>query len=342
LSQALRAEFVKAVVESNEFDAPGYDRIAISEAVIDGDLNLAKITINNALQLENAEFRGSVDFSYSSTKHNLDISGTLRESKVLCLKGFQTDASVFIYNVRYQHANEPAQKSPYFCTDTTESPSIGLQGARIGGELNIRNTAARWVDAQGAQITGQVIIQNSTMSRGIDFSGATAGGFSFLQVKSPAELKKCDSPSVFLEGTDVHGSADFVQSDFCGISMTGAHIAKNVDLLGSWLAFFDFSGSNAEGDLQIGPSRESGGRLPKWLPPFGNPLANLVLSHSSVTLVRVALNNWPNICNIPLKPEQKKFCVPSRAILKSIIARHGRTSCRISRITLPASVNFLN
>ena len=296
--RTLKAEFVKAVVKSNEFDAPGYDRISISGAVIDGDLNLAKITINNALQLENAEFRGSVDFSYSSTKHNLDISGTLHESKVLCLKGFQTDASVFIYNVRYQRANESAQKSPYFCTDTTKSPSIGLQGARIGGQLSIRNAVANTIDAEGARITGQVLIQNSTLEA-IVFSAATAGGFFFLEVKSPKDLNedtKCDRSTVYLDVTNVQGSAEFVRSDLCGISMTGAHVSKNVDLLGSRLAFFDFSGSNAEGDLQIGPSRGPPQRLPVWLPAFGTPKANLVLSHSSVALVRVALNNWPSMC----------------------------------------------
>jgi hypothetical protein len=116
----LSAEFVKAVVESNEFDAPGYDRIAIDGAVIKGDLNLAKITINNALVFENVRFLGNVDFSYSSTAHNLDVSGTLPNSKVLCLKGLQTNASVFIYNLFYQLDNQPVQKS--FCTDTIGSP----------------------------------------------------------------------------------------------------------------------------------------------------------------------------------------------------------------------------
>ena len=201
----------------------------------------------------------------------------MHELKVLCLKGFQTDASVFIYNVRYQRANESAQKSPYFCTDTTESPSIGLQGARIGGQLGIRNAVANTIDAEGARITGQVLIQNSTLEA-IVFSAATAGWFFFLEVKSPKDLNedtKCDRSTVYLDVTNVQGSAEFVRSDLCGISMTGAHVSKNVDLLGSRLAFFDFSGSNAEGDLQIGPSRGPPQRLPVWLPAFGTPKQTL-------------------------------------------------------------------
>jgi hypothetical protein len=342
----LRAEFVKAVVESNEFDAPGYDRIAISGFVIDGNLNLAKITINNTLQLENIQFLGNVDFRYSSTAHNLDISGTLPEAKALCLKGFQTTASVFIYNMLFQPDKQPVQDSTSFCTDTVGSISIGLQGARIGGQLSIRNTAAKTIDAQNAEITGQVLIQNSTISEVVDFSAATAGGFYFLEVKSPSELKEdsqCDHSAVYLEGTNVLGSAEFVRSDLCGIVMTGAHVSKNVDLLGLRLALFDFSGSNAEGDLQIGPSRGPPMRVPVWLPPFGNPLVNLVLSHSSVALVRVALNNWPKMCDIGMKPKDRKDKCARPRILKSISVQQytrRRAICRIATITLLVSAKM--
>jgi hypothetical protein len=317
--KTLRAEFVKAVINSNEFDAPGYDRISISGAVIDGDLNLAKITINNALALLDVQFLGNVDFSYSSTAHILDISGTFPEAKTLCLKGFQTTASIFINKLHYQPDNQSVQNSTSFCTDTSGSPSIGLQGARIGGQLSIRNAIAKSIDAEGAQITGQVLIQNSTILDAIDFSAATAGGFFFLEVNSPNELKEdsqCERSTVFLEGTNVQGSAEFVRSDLCGISMTGAHVSKNVNLLGSRLAFFDFSGSNAEGDLQIGPSRGPPQRLSEWLPAFGTPKANLVLSHSSVVVVRVALNNWPNMCEIGVRPEDWKGKCPSPSGLK--------------------------
>jgi uncharacterized protein YjbI with pentapeptide repeats len=316
--KTLSAEFVKAVIESNEFDAPGYDRISISGAIIVGDLNLTKIKINNALQLRDVQFLGSIDFSYSSTEHNLDVSGTLPDAKGLCLKGFQTKASVFIDHLLYLPDKQPAKKSTSFCTDAfLSSPSIGLQGARIEGELSIRNAAVKTIDAVGARIAGQVLIQDSTISEFVDFSAATAGGIFFLQVQSPRELHedtKCTSSTVFMEGTNVSGSAEFVRSDLCGISMTGAHVLTNVNLLGSTLAFFDFTGSNAEGDLQIGPSRgpagQSSGRLPVWLLPFGAPPANLVLSHSSVTLVRVALNNWPNMCDIGVKPENRNGKCP--------------------------------
>jgi uncharacterized protein YjbI with pentapeptide repeats len=311
LLKTLRAEFVKAVVESNEFDSPGYDRISITGAIIEGDLNLAKIQINNALVLKDAQFLGNVNFSYSSTDHNLDISGTLPDSKTLCFKGLQTKASVFISDVVFQPDNRPGQK--FFCTDNTDPPSIGLQGARIGGELSIRDTTARWIDAQGATITGQVLIQKSKLLRDVDFSAATAGGFALFDVKSPADLTKCDKATVFLEGIDIQGSADFVRSDLCGISMTGAHVSKNVNLLGSALAFFDFSGSNADGDLQIGPSLGPP-RLPVWLPAFGDQ-PNLILSHSSVALVRVALNNWPNMCEVGLRRENKTgTCLPTSAL----------------------------
>ena len=128
-----------------------------------------------------------------------------------------------------------------------------------------------------------------------------------MQDKVPAELEGCANSTVFLEGTTVNGSAEFVRSDLCGISMTGAHVSSNVNLLGSTLAFFDFTGSNAEGDLQIGPSRGPPGRLPVWLSAFGNSPTNLVLSHSSVTLVRVALNNWPGMCDIGRKPKDRKI-----------------------------------
>jgi uncharacterized protein YjbI with pentapeptide repeats len=301
-----------------------------------------------------------VDFSYSSTAHNLDISGTLPESKTLCLKGLQTTAAIFINKLDYQPSdpatavqsfdpasfiasgggapiqitnlpgadkaitgagsfpgNQSAQNSTTFCTDTTGSPSIGLQGARVVGQLTIRNTSAKTIDAEGAQITGQVLIQKSTISESVNFSAATAGGFFFLEVNSPNELKedsRCKGSTVFMEGTNVQGSAEFVRSDLCGISMTGAHVSKNVDFLGSKLAFFDFSGSNAEGDLQIGPSRGPPPQLPIWLPAFGNQ-PNLVLSHSSVALVRVALNNWPNMCQVGVRPEdQKGTCLSPKGL----------------------------
>jgi hypothetical protein len=337
--KTLKAEFVKAIVESNEFDAPGYDRISISGAIIKGDLSLAKITINNALVLKDVQFLGNVDFSYSSTMHNLDISGKLPDSTTLCLKGLQTTASIFINKIDSQPLDlatavqsfdppsfiasgggAPVQNST-FCTDTTGSPSIGLQGARIGGQLTIRDTTTKTIDAEGAQITGQVLIQNSTISDAIDFSAATAGGFFFLQVKSPSELsedeeKPCERSTVYLDVTNVQGSAEFVRSDLCGISMTGAHITKNVDLLGSKLAFFDFSGSNAEGDLQIGPSRGPPPRLPVWLGPIRNSKINLVLNHSSVALVRVALNNWPKLCDIDIRPEDRTDKCARRGIFK--------------------------
>jgi uncharacterized protein YjbI with pentapeptide repeats len=262
--RTLRAEFVKAVITSHAFDSPGYDGISISGAIIDDDLNLSKITMNNALQLEDVQFLGNVDFSYSSTTHNLDVSGTFPDFKVLCLKGFQTTSSVFIDNLRYQPDQQLVQKS--ICADNFDSPSIGLRAFVLAVNL-------------------------------VELS----------------EESRCDRSTIYLEGTHVQGSAEFVRSDLCGISMTGARVSNNVDLLGSRLAFFDFSGSNAEGDLQIGPSRGPPARLPVWLLPFGNPRANLVLSHSSVTVVRVALNNWPNICNIPLKPEQRNvLCTPPR------------------------------
>jgi hypothetical protein len=323
--KTLRAEFVEAVVKSKVFEASGYDRVEISGAIIDGDLNLSTITINNALILKNVQFLGNVDFSYSSTKHNLDISGKL--SQTLCLKGMQTDASIVINKLDYQPSDPatavqsfdpasfitsgsgaPIQNSTTFCTDTTGSPSIGLQGARVGGQLRIRNTVVETIDAEGAQITGQVLIQNSTISESVNFSAATAGGFLFLEVNSPSKLKEdsqCKGSTVFLEGTDVKGSAEFVRSDLCGISMTGSHVSKDVNLVGSRVAFFDFSGSNAEGDLQIGPSRGPPKRLSTWLPAFGNR-PNLVLSHSSVALVRVALNNWPNMCEIGVRSEDRK------------------------------------
>jgi hypothetical protein len=346
--KTLKAEFVKAIVESNEFDAPGYDRISISGAIIKGDLNLAKITINNALVLKDVQFLGDVDFSYSSTTHNLDISGTLPESKTLCLKGLQTTASIFINKLDYQPSDpatavqsfdpasfiasgggasiRTAQNSTTFCTDTTGSPSIGLQGARIGGQLTIRNTSVNWIYAEGAQITGQVLIQKSTISdKGVNFSAATAGGFLFLEVNSPNKLKEdsqCKGSTVFMEGTNVQGSVEFVRSDLCGISMTGAHVLKNVDLLGSKLAFFDFSGSNAEGDLQIGPSRGPPPQLPTWLLAFGTPKTNLVLSHSSVALVRVALNNWPNMCEIGVRSEDPK----GRSTARRAMRRRGKCS----------------
>ena len=61
------------------------------------------------------------------------------------------------------------------------------------------------------------------------------------------------------------------------------------------------------------PSRRPPGRLPLWLPPFGDPLLNLVLSHSSVTTVRVALNNWPKMCEVGVQPEDRKGkCAPPR------------------------------
>jgi hypothetical protein len=306
--KTLRAEFVKAVVESNEFDAPGYDRISISGAVIDGDLNLAKIKINNALQLEDVQFLGNVDFSYSSTEHNLDISGTLPEARGLCLKGFHTTASVFLGLLLHQPDKQTAKISTSLCI-SADPPSIGLQGARIDGDLSIWNTVVKKIDAEGARIVGQVLIEKSTISDSVDFSAATVGGILFTEVQSPSKLDEhtqCPHSTVFLEGTDVKGSAEFVRSDLCGIQMTGAHVSSNVNLLGSTLAFFDFTGSIAEGDLQIGPSRGPPGRLPVWSLPFGNPPTNLVLSHSSVTLVRVALNNWPNMCDIGRKLKDRK------------------------------------
>jgi hypothetical protein len=351
-NRTLPAAFVKAIIESNEFDTPGYDSISISGAIIDGDLILSKIKINNALHLNDITFLGGVDLSYSSTEHNLDISGLLPDSAMLCLRGFQSTRSMFITHLRLFRQVGPTQ---IHCDEKVIN-SIDLPGARIGGELNIDDVNLGSVNAVGAQIAGQVQIQESRFS-GIDqspdlnFQGASAGefiirGVNVSTVDEQTTAERCLEHRVDLDGINILGYAQFVRSDFCGISLTGAHVGRNLDLLGLTLGFFDFTGSNADGDLQIAPSlpyrpTKQAARLPKWLghatsdrgmalhkvhfaeqrhargapgrptrllasdaAPSPSPVyqPNLVLSHSSIALLRVAFENWPFLSRAPGLP----------------------------------------
>jgi hypothetical protein len=313
----IRPSFLKALIESNQFDAPGYDRISIKGALITDDLDLSKLDINNTLELTDFEFRGNVDFSYSSSSHNIYISGNIPDYAILCFSGFQTTKSVFLYkfnsNKKQGASNSMSTATAQQFCDGAVSPGVYFEGARVAGELNIWNVNINQFEAVGAQFGGQVDVRDSEFETGINFSTASAGEFVLRGVKITGS---CDNSAVSLDGAAILGYAQFIRSEFdCGISMTGAHVSKDVELLGSTLGYFDFRGSTADGDLQIGPSPKVVGacaRVPVWLPRMdekGNRLPNLELSHSSVALVRVALNNWPNMGAVGgLKP-QKDGCV---------------------------------
>ena len=328
--RTLPAAFVKAIVESNEFDTPGYDSISIYGAIIEGDLILSRININNAIHFNDITFKGGVDLSYSSTQHNLDISGSLPADAGLCLRGFQSTKSLFLTDIMQQSDGQSEKPSTIKCDENTIN-SIDLPGARITGELNISRVVVRNVNAIGAQIVGQVQIQDSRFfdrSVDLDFSGASAGEFIIRGANASAVLdartaEECFEHLAILDGINILGYAQFIRSNFCGISMTGAHVGKNLDLLGLTLGFFDFTGSTADGDLQIAPSPPTptgnSARLPKWLlhadePPlaassvFKKNQPNLVLSHSSVSLLRAALNNWPGLCLRDSDDSQGKDC----------------------------------
>jgi hypothetical protein len=310
--RTLPAEFIRALVESNEFDTPGYEGISISGAIISGDLILSKIKINNALLLKSVTFQGGLDLSYSSTEHNLEISGFLPRNTGLCLRGFQSTRSVFIHDLRQQPVNFDSKVT---CDEKVIS-SIDLPGARIGGELNISDAVIRSVNAVGVQVAGQVQIRESDFydraNPDINFQGASTGALVMRGINSRPALEAqtvegCLEHIVVLDEINIAGYAQFVRSSFCAISMTGARIAKNLDLLGLTLGSFDFTGSTADGDFQIAPSlppdpSRGSGRLPNWLrhdydqptPTFRAYKPNLVLNHSSVALLRVARNNWPD------------------------------------------------
>jgi hypothetical protein len=89
----IKADLIKAILDSNLFDAAKYERISIANVKVEGPLVLTRTHIFNDLTLA-AEFSDGIDLSYSSTAHNIDLRGS-SFPKGICLKGFQTQRSIF-------------------------------------------------------------------------------------------------------------------------------------------------------------------------------------------------------------------------------------------------------
>jgi hypothetical protein len=223
--RTLSAEFVKALIESNQFDTPGYGRISISGAIITGDLKLSRIKINNSIRLVDITFGGGLDLSYSSTDHNLEISGSLPKTAGLCLRGFQSTRSVFIHDL--QQYDSPSELKSQINCDEKMISSIDLPGARIGGELNISSADVRSINAVGVQVTGQVQIQDSDLADSdnpdLNFQGASAGQLVVRGINMRPQLEQgieksstegCLGHFVDLNGINVAGYAQFIRKIF--------------------------------------------------------------------------------------------------------------------------------
>jgi hypothetical protein len=91
----IHGDLIKAIFASNQFDAPGYERITIRGFEIVGPLRLSGTHLRNTVRLIDCTFDDDVDFDFVSTEHVLDLSGS-EFHKTLNLKGFRSTQSLFL------------------------------------------------------------------------------------------------------------------------------------------------------------------------------------------------------------------------------------------------------
>lgn len=295
----LSSTFVEALVESNQFDAPGYAGIYIDNVEISDDLHLVRLQINNTVSITNSRFLGTVDLGYTSTTHNLDFTGSSFLGR-LCLTGFISTQSVFISD---SHRSSLITNSDegHNCYQTTDTESyISLNFARIDGLVSIKAVNGPGEGVQGLTLSavsahiGQFLKIEDTNFESIDLQGLSGGELDIVNTRV-GELGGCDTS--VLDGARVTGAVYLSRSSFlCGLTMSGAQVGSGFSLLGTEITSFDLTGTKISGDLEIGPVLKDGKAwLVKWPKGAKDSGPQVTLAHASANVLRVALQNWPGL-----------------------------------------------
>lgn len=299
----LTGKFVQALVESNQFDAPGYAGISIDGVEISEDLQLFRLQINNTVSITNSKFLGIVDLGYTSTTHNLDFSGS-SFLKRLCLTGFSSTQSIFINKSLQSDYNKDRQKLGCYGT-TDQSSYISLNFARIDGIVSIKEVKGSRLSAVSARV-GQFLEIAESSFQSIDLQGLSGGELDIVNssVGSPEGCNKSTLNVIRITGAVYLSRASF----YCGLIMSGAYVGSGLSLLGTDIASLDLTGTTISGDLEIGPVRTEDGkiRLVRW--PTSSKgsevVPQVILDHASANVLRVALESWPGLDD--RKDEQDK------------------------------------
>jgi hypothetical protein len=302
----LTSTFIQALVESNQFDAPGYAGISIDGVDISENLQLVRLQINNTVSITHSKFLGTVDLGYTSTTHNLDFTGS-SFLKRLCLTGFSSTQSVFISDSHRSNLSEDSLKGDsserYDCYQTTDARSyISLNFARIDGLVSIKAVDGLSEGVKGVALSavsariGQFLRIEDSNFQSIDLQGLSGGELDIVNTKVGS--LDCDDTGS-LDGIRIAGAVTLSRSSFlCGLTMSGAQIGSGLSLLGTEISSFDLTGTKISGDLEIGPFKKDGKvQLVKW--PRGSyykeGTPQVILAHASVNVLRAALQSWPGL-----------------------------------------------
>ena len=327
----IKADLIKAVLDFNLFDAARYERISIANVRVEGPLVLTRTHIFNDLTIA-AEFSDGIDLSYSSTAHNIDLRGS-SFPKGICLKGFQTQRSIF-----FKFPEEkPLPESPpeeFSQQDVcVQEPSndiknhkgvrnyINLNEARVDGVVEIKgdrtyqpmirgihNHPRIGMSAVYASI-GSVNIEHVDLFD-IDFENLTSTSvaltsdyFCPLSQCWKAEAEPTCSQAVAstasMDGAKVAKSIVLDRSTFvCPLSATAVRVGGDISFRGTSMLTFDLTGSQADGDLISSvissPDQTPDVRFVTWLKLPPSKTNALILDHASVNLLRVTPSSWPN------------------------------------------------
>lgn len=295
-NNTIYARIIRAIFESNQFDAPGYEYITIKGGTIHGPLKLSGRHLRNTVSIIGTTFTDAVDLSYASTEHNFDLSGSIFLSS-LNFKGFSSTKSIFLSNA--------STIIDYSTNIPRRAGDVSFNLSRVDGGIYIWGVDAASISAVGAQV-GQLFFHNSKVvnldlealqSSSLEVDGVIVGEpppsleekHAVADGKTPRKRVCKDFTNI--DSIRITGAVHLDRSSFgCGVSMTAAHVGGEVSLRGAYMGKFDFSGSRADGDLEIGPLK-AGEQWYKF--DWDQDLGMIILSHSSVNSVRVAFNMWP-------------------------------------------------
>lgn len=193
-------------------------RITISNAIIEGPLNLGEATFKDRISITNSEFTGPVDFSFCTFEHSLILSSCQFRDALDC------DSVVARYRVVFDAAQ--------FFRGT-----LKLVDARVGGILSLQHaTFAAGVTMSMARsaFDAGVSLRGSTFGGESDFANVRIGQLSaFHGVKFQAKVS--------FNEAKVAGGVAFSKDD--AESLPAASFGAGADFMGMQLdSDADFSG----------------------------------------------------------------------------------------------------
>jgi hypothetical protein len=229
--------FLREILESNEFDAPFYDKITIKNVRIKDAIDLSRIHVYNNLEL-NIIFEGIVDFSYSSTEHNIDFRGSVF-GKGICLKGFSSRQSIFFgqgNSTKERQVNLTGFEEPRVCNEDSTGPDTGegenfinLNYARVDGNVEIdgphsgqKRLEQSWTGLSAVDASiGQALVVRYSKLYNIDLRNLTVGNLEIPGDKlEHATAASSDTDcTAYFDGMHVHGRAVLQSSEYsCALS----------------------------------------------------------------------------------------------------------------------------